>query len=287
MKMGSRLWALAILIAVASSPTMAAAQAETAPAPEATTANSPVQAKFVGVAGGALAGAEVVILVEAIFGVDKLWPYLTIPILGAGGGAVGGYFMEKNAPPQASVGLLVGSMVLLIPTVIAARSALAYDPDEEGVLDAEDDPYMFETPPSGTFEEEPTTTEIESQPEGAPSPTTGAPAPEGPPEPPSEETSPESKVHKEKTTENATNATETAREDEAARKRATQAHERRMAQIRRATAGALFFVDNDGSAALSVPYIDIRPSTISSPEIPVSYKEGVEVMVPLLRIDLP
>ena len=49
-----------------------------------------------GIAGGALLGAEAVMLVEAAFKVKKKWAYAVGGGVGAIGGGVGGYFVEQN-----------------------------------------------------------------------------------------------------------------------------------------------------------------------------------------------
>ena len=68
-----------------------------------------------GIAGGALLGAEIVMIPIAIAGVDAWWPYLVFGAVGAGGGAVGGW-------PVGFGRLLDGP---------AADGATAYDPTEE------------------------------------------------------------------------------------------------------------------------------------------------------------
>ena len=56
-----------------------------------------VSATGKGIVGGGLLGGEVVMLVEAAVGVKSGWAYLLGGVVGVGGGAVGGWQIEKNA----------------------------------------------------------------------------------------------------------------------------------------------------------------------------------------------
>ncbi len=95
-----------------------------------------------GVIGGAFLGAEVVALPMGIFGVRAGWAYAVFPPLGAVGGAIGGYFVDKaynDAGPQSqaygSSLLLAGGIALLIPTSVVVLNATRYRPAEEGTAD--------------------------------------------------------------------------------------------------------------------------------------------------------
>lgn len=81
-----------------------------------------------GITGGALLGAEAVTLTEAAVGVKPAWPYVVGGIVGAGGGGVGGYFVEHGGNAKLSLYLLAGGMALVIPTTVAILSATAYSP---------------------------------------------------------------------------------------------------------------------------------------------------------------
>lgn len=94
-------------------------------------------------------GGEVVMITTAIIGVKAWWPYLVFGAVGAGGGAVGGYFVEQvddGNTPEPSLYMLAGGLALVIPTVVAVLNVTAYDPeeDEEG---ADDDDDVEEGPP--------------------------------------------------------------------------------------------------------------------------------------------
>jgi len=131
--------ALALAAAISFAPARAQAQD-----------TSPVNPTGKGIAGGAMLGGELVMIVEAIIGVDDWWPYVVFGAVGAGGGAVGGYFVEQagkgSDPPVAEPALymLAGGMALIVPTVVAVLNATAYDPsgeaDEEGDKPASAEP---------------------------------------------------------------------------------------------------------------------------------------------------
>jgi hypothetical protein len=91
-----------------------------------------------GTVGGGLLGAELVLAVEAAAGVKSPWLYLAGGVVGAAGGAVGGYFIEKDASPRVSMLLLAGGLTLAIPTTVAVLSATAYEPPAD---------YLQDTPP--------------------------------------------------------------------------------------------------------------------------------------------
>ncbi len=86
-------------------------------------AAEPVSPTGKGIVGGALLGAEVVIIGEAIAGVEQPWLYAVGGVLGAGGGATAGYFLESSAHPRVSVSMLMGGMALIIPTIVVYLDA--------------------------------------------------------------------------------------------------------------------------------------------------------------------
>ncbi len=81
-----------------------------------------------GIVGGGLLGGETVMLVEAAADVKPAWAYAVGGGLGAVAGAVGGHFVETDAATKVSLYMLVGGMVLVIPTTVAVLSATAYEP---------------------------------------------------------------------------------------------------------------------------------------------------------------
>ena len=84
-----------------------------------------------GITGGALLGAEVVMLFEAAIKVKKPWAYA----VGGIAGGVGGYFVEDSGDAKLSIYLLAGGMALAIPTTVAVLNATAYDPGEDATED--------------------------------------------------------------------------------------------------------------------------------------------------------
>lgn len=124
------LWlALAILTALATS---APAYAQDAADP-ATVKEAPLKADFKGAVGGGLLGAELGFVIPALAGAKGVWPYIVFPVLGAGGGAVGGYFLlEKgDGHPELAVGALTLGMALVVPAMVATIAATSYRPPEQ------------------------------------------------------------------------------------------------------------------------------------------------------------
>ena len=116
--------AVAVAGALTLVPAQAAAQEE----------GNAVSATGKGIAGGIMLGAEVVMITTAIIGADDWWPYLLFGAVGAGGGAVGGYFVESaigEGSAEPALYMLAGGMALVVPTVVAVLNATAYDPTEE------------------------------------------------------------------------------------------------------------------------------------------------------------
>jgi hypothetical protein len=258
---------LAVMIFV---PTLSLAQNSNGPS----VGTDTIDAKGVGVSGGVFLGGELIVAVEAIIGVDKLWPYLTFPILGAAGGGIGGYFVEQTSP-EGAVAMLVAGLVLLVPAAIAASSALAYDPDEEGALTEDDEggTYGFESNniDLSTKPEAESSTEVEARPEGAPSNAPPPPRLEGPPG----EAAPEPEVAPEPTEPAATGD--------------DSAHLYTPGATRRPTPiiGSLFNVSRNGDATFAIPLVDVRPTNMMTADQGNAIRSGIEVFVPVLHVDLP
>ena len=94
-----------------------------------------------GIAGGALLGAEAVVTVEAIAGVQSPWAYAIGAVVGAGGGGVGGYFAEKGSDGKVPLYLLAAGMAFAIPATILALNATSYHPGKD---------YQEDKAPPGT-----------------------------------------------------------------------------------------------------------------------------------------
>jgi hypothetical protein len=90
-----------------------------------------------GIAGGALLGGELVMSVEAAFGVDRPWAYAVGGIVGAAGGGVAGHFIEAGASDAHIPSyMLAGGVAFLIPSFILALNATAYQPPVDYDQDA-------------------------------------------------------------------------------------------------------------------------------------------------------
>lgn len=110
--------------------------------------------KAKGIVGGALLGAEAVMLTEAAIGVKPRWAYLVGGGAGAIAGGVGGYFMEENFSAKTNMFLLSAGMVLAIPTAVAVLSATQYEPPANYVQDQppSDEP-IADPPQSASLEQ--------------------------------------------------------------------------------------------------------------------------------------
>jgi hypothetical protein len=88
-----------------------------------------------GTVGGGLLGAEVVTITEALAGVKPGWAYAVGAVVGGGGGAVAGHFIE-NASTDGKVPMymLAGGLGLIIPAVVLILNATRWQP-EEGVTE--------------------------------------------------------------------------------------------------------------------------------------------------------
>jgi hypothetical protein len=110
--------------------TAAAAASALVVAPGEARADGDVSPTGKGMVGGGLLGAEVVDLTLGAIGVQRGWPYLVLGAMGAAGGVTGGYFIEQDAAPEASLYMLAGGMALAIPTLVVALNATSYHAPE-------------------------------------------------------------------------------------------------------------------------------------------------------------
>lgn len=92
-----------------------------------------------GTIGLALIGAESVMAVEALVGVQPWWAYAIGGGVGAIGGGIAGYFaIDKGGNPnkaETGMAFLVGGLVLAVPTTIAVLSATSYKPPQNPEVD--------------------------------------------------------------------------------------------------------------------------------------------------------
>jgi hypothetical protein len=101
-----------------------------------------------GITGGALLGAEAVLLVEAAFDVQPVWAYIAGGAAGGIAGGVGGYFIEQNVSAKTSMLMLAGGMLLVIPTAVAVASARAYEVPADYVEDRRPSDEPVAEPPA-------------------------------------------------------------------------------------------------------------------------------------------
>lgn len=129
-----------------------------------------------GIAGGALLGAELVLVTEAAFDVKPAWAYILGGVAGAAAGGVGGYFVEDSGDARAPMLMLAGGLALAIPTAVAVLAATHYEPPADYLQDAPpaDEP-LAEPPRGGVL---------------APSEPADVPPPPVTPPPPSDQTAP-------------------------------------------------------------------------------------------------
>src|SRR5258708_27021653 len=83
-----------------------------------------------GITGGGLLGAEIVTMVESLANVRQGWAYGVGAVAGAGGGAVGGYFIEKGSSDgKAPMFLLAAGLGFVIPAIVLTLNATRYFPE--------------------------------------------------------------------------------------------------------------------------------------------------------------
>jgi hypothetical protein len=89
-----------------------------------------------GIIGLGLLAGELVVNIEALAGVKKAWILALTGIIAAGGGAVGGYFIETKlsrlTASKVCVGLLAGGMAMLVPTFIIVATKTRFSVKGEG-----------------------------------------------------------------------------------------------------------------------------------------------------------
>lgn len=129
-KLASSLLVVAALVGVAPSGALAQQPEE-------------LDSNIQGTVGLGLVGAELGLIIPALAGMDDAWPYIVFPVVGAGGGAVAGYFLlDQPDHTEAGVVTLAAGMLLIVPTIVATLALTAYDPesdiDEEDFQNADD-----------------------------------------------------------------------------------------------------------------------------------------------------
>jgi hypothetical protein len=89
-----------------------------------------------GIVGGALLGAEVVTITEALAGVKPGWAYAVGAVVGGGGGGVAGHFIENGSTDgKVPMYMLAGGLALIIPAVVLTLNATRWQPEEGATED--------------------------------------------------------------------------------------------------------------------------------------------------------
>ncbi len=94
---------------------------------------SAVDATPKAIIGVGLMGAELGLIIPALAGMRDLWPYIVFPLIGAAGGAVGGWAIEENTrnSPEISVALMAVGIALIVPAVVGTLALTAYSPPSD------------------------------------------------------------------------------------------------------------------------------------------------------------
>lgn len=91
----------------------------------------PVRGTAKGIVGGALLGAEIVMMPMGIAGLKPWWPYVVFGGVGSVGGAIGGWAVEQaigdTGPAEAPLYMLAGGLALVIPTLVLTLNATTRD----------------------------------------------------------------------------------------------------------------------------------------------------------------
>ena len=218
-----------------------------------------------GIVGGALLGAEAVSIVESLVGVRSGWAYGIGAIVGAGGGAVGGYFVEQGSTDgKAPTYMLAGGLALIIPAVVLTLNATRYLP-EDGVTE--------DHPPVGPA------AEPGSPPASAPPAEPAPPTPIAPPPPQSSFPSPSFRPR--------SGGADGASAEGGAVKRGpvpSQPVDRRSAQKARAPIPHSLLNMEGGAIRVGVPAIDVRPVFTAVEQRQYGTKNDTELRMPVVAV---
>lgn len=127
---GAAMAVLFFIAAVSLAPTSARAQGSGAvdeTAPDGATTADRVEATPKGTIGLGLIGAELGLVIPAVSGLTKTWSLVLFPIVGAGAGAVAGYFgIDNPGQSEAAVAVLAVGMGLLVPAIVGTVLAASH-----------------------------------------------------------------------------------------------------------------------------------------------------------------
>jgi hypothetical protein len=110
-----------------------------------------------GIVGGALLGAEALLLTGAAIDIEPHWLYLIGGAAGAIGGGIGGYYVEETGSAELSMLMLAAGMALAIPTSVAVLNATAYEAPTSYTQDRgpTDEPLADPPAPDAGFGDDP------------------------------------------------------------------------------------------------------------------------------------
>ena len=127
-------WTAAMAVAISLATFAAPMHAEAQPAMD---MGQVIDATPKGTIGLGIIGAEIGFAVPALAGLDDTWAYVVFPLIGAAGGAIGGFYaIDNNDNERAAVAMLTVGMALMVPTLVLTLAMTAYDPTD----DEADDP---------------------------------------------------------------------------------------------------------------------------------------------------
>ncbi len=122
-------WTAALVAALSVGSLAAPLRAEAQPAAD---MGQSIDATPKGTIGLGIIGAEIGFAVPALAGIDGAWAYVVFPVIGAAGGAIGGFYaIDNNDNERAAVAMLTVGMALMVPTLVLTLAMTAYDPDDD------------------------------------------------------------------------------------------------------------------------------------------------------------
>jgi len=212
-----------------------------------------------GITGGALLGSELVMAIEAAFGVQNSWAYVGGGAAGALAGAISGYYIEKSDNPTPSHYMLAGGLALIIPTTVVVLNATSYKAPDH---------YIPEHPEYDNWPDD------EAPGPVTPTPTTNPPTdaqPDG-----QVDAQPEAKV-------DAGNDSHTRRTKGASARRRTATSIREDPTPTRLQIPMSLFDVSNGDLCLGVPGIQIRRMYSETEMLKFGVSQRTELRVPLFQ----